>query len=654
MAERSTGASGPRAQEPLRLGCIFEQAIGHITFRANLEAQMRAWPDVAPEWHLLPYESAGRWPPRRLNWTLRSGLMARSALRGRSYDVLLFHTHLPALLCLDHLRRMPTLLSMDATPAQNARLGIYVGGAQRRALMRHLAGDWTVRALRRAHRIIAWSRWVQQSLITEYGVDPARVDVLAPGVNVALWEGRFRAGRELGGRGKAGRPARVLFVGGDLRAKGGEILLEAFRRSWRGRAELHLVTRTPVPRELGVYTYAGLTPNSPGLVRLFGAADLFVLPTLGDTFAQVVLEAMASGLPVVASRVGAIPELVVDGETGFLVPPGDADALAQAVNTLLEESRLRERDGPGGMAARSRGVRYRAQRAPPGRTGTARAGGSAMRRVMLPGWRVPILMYHRVTDAEPGPADYFFSISRRRFAQQMHSLRRLRFHIVSLDQIVDWLRRGRALPPRPVAITFDDGYADTYRLAVPILQALRFPATFFLVSDHVGGSSRWEAESGCADQPLIGWEEARALARQGFTIGSHTRSHAVLTVLSDECLRAELLESRAIIERQLKTLIRFSPTRATAPMPAARQRCAPPDMRARERRWPGYHPWCLIGGCVACVARRLPGQSVARFYAFRRVRIRVTGSLQHLKEAAASTDCAADNARLAGGEGNHG
>ncbi|HHX40642.1 MAG TPA: glycosyltransferase family 4 protein [Armatimonadetes bacterium] len=348
MAERSTGASGPRAQEPLRLGCIFEQAIGHITFRANLEAQMRAWPDVAPEWHLLPYESAGRWPPRRLNWTLRSGLMARSALRGRSYDVLLFHTHLPALLCLDHLRRMPTLLSMDATPAQNARLGIYVGGAQRRALMRHLAGDWTVRALRRAHRIIAWSRWVQQSLITEYGVDPARVDVLAPGVNVALWEGRFRAGRELGGRGKAGPPARVLFVGGDLRAKGGEILLEAFRRSWRGRAELHLVTRTPVPRELGVYTYAGLTPNSPGLVRLFGAADLFVLPTLGDTFAQVVLEAMASGLPVVASRVGAIPELVVDGETGFLVPPGDADALAQAVNTLLEESRLRERMGRAG------------------------------------------------------------------------------------------------------------------------------------------------------------------------------------------------------------------------------------------------------------------------------------------------------------------
>ena len=47
------------------------------------------------------------------------------------------------------------------------------------------------------------------------------------------------------------------------------------------------MTRTPVAREPGVYSYAGLTPNSPGLVRLFGAADLFVLPTLDDTFAQV-------------------------------------------------------------------------------------------------------------------------------------------------------------------------------------------------------------------------------------------------------------------------------------------------------------------------------------------------------------------------------
>ena len=85
-----------------------------------------------------------------------------------------------------------------------------------------------------------------------------------------------------------------------------------------------------------------------------------------------------------------------------------------------------------------------------------------MRRITLPGWRVPILMYHRVTPRRAGAGgDYFFSISRRRFAQQMHYLQRLRFHVVTLEQIVDWLRRGRALPPRPVAITFDDGYADT-------------------------------------------------------------------------------------------------------------------------------------------------------------------------------------------------
>ena len=82
--------------------------------------------------------------------------------------MLLFHTHLPALLCLDYLRRVPTLPfdGRDGPPKTRA-WGIYAGGAQRRALIRHLATDWTSRALKRAHRIIAWSRWVQQSLITE-------------------------------------------------------------------------------------------------------------------------------------------------------------------------------------------------------------------------------------------------------------------------------------------------------------------------------------------------------------------------------------------------------------------------------------------------------------------------------------------------------
>ncbi|MBI3945917.1 MAG: glycosyltransferase family 4 protein [Armatimonadetes bacterium] len=343
----ASGESAPRsAGAPLRLACIFEHSIGHATFQKNLAGQVTRWPDVTAQWHPLPFDSNRRWPPRRLNWTLRSGLMARQALRGVTADALFFHTQVPALLCPDHLARVPTILSMDATPAQNARLGIYGGAAQKHAPARRLASRWVAWSARKALRVVAWSDWVRRSLIEEYGLEPDRIAVIPPGIDVRLWtEG---AGRPPARVGRAGDPVRILFVGGDFRAKGGEVLLECFERFWRRRAELHLVTRTPLLAGPGVVVHRGLAPNSPELVRLFRASDLFVLPTLGDTFAQVLVEAMASGLPVVASDVGALSEVVAHGETGLLVPAGDAESLFAAVEALIQDPELRRQMGAAG------------------------------------------------------------------------------------------------------------------------------------------------------------------------------------------------------------------------------------------------------------------------------------------------------------------
>ena len=74
-------------------------------------------------------------------------------------------------------------------------------------------------------------------------------------------------------------------------------------------------------------------------------ADIFVCPSLQDTFPTVNLEAMASGLPVVATSVGAIPEIVVDGETGLLVPPGDSRRLAEKLAFLVGDRKTRENMG---------------------------------------------------------------------------------------------------------------------------------------------------------------------------------------------------------------------------------------------------------------------------------------------------------------------
>jgi glycosyltransferase involved in cell wall biosynthesis len=81
---------------------------------------------------------------------------------------------------------------------------------------------------------------------------------------------------------------------------------------------------------------------------LLAGADVFVLSSASEGMPISVLEAMAAGLPVVASRVGGVPELVADGETGLLVPPGDSEALAQALRGLLADARLRHRLGDAG------------------------------------------------------------------------------------------------------------------------------------------------------------------------------------------------------------------------------------------------------------------------------------------------------------------
>jgi glycosyltransferase involved in cell wall biosynthesis len=85
----------------------------------------------------------------------------------------------------------------------------------------------------------------------------------------------------------------------------------------------------------GVYLHRNLGPNSDTLLRLYAEADVFVLPTHADCFTLAVIEAMASRLPVVACPVGGISELVLEGETGFLVPVGDVSALAGALSALI-------------------------------------------------------------------------------------------------------------------------------------------------------------------------------------------------------------------------------------------------------------------------------------------------------------------------------
>jgi N-acetyl-alpha-D-glucosaminyl L-malate synthase BshA len=98
-------------------------------------------------------------------------------------------------------------------------------------------------------------------------------------------------------------------------------------------------------RCLGIYDKCSFVGKQPNIVDYLSASDVLLLPSEQESFGLAALEAMACELPIIASRVGGLPELVTDGETGFLSPVGDVEKMAQDVGRLLRDAELRRSMG---------------------------------------------------------------------------------------------------------------------------------------------------------------------------------------------------------------------------------------------------------------------------------------------------------------------
>ncbi|MBO0684526.1 MAG: glycosyltransferase family 4 protein [Candidatus Dormibacteraeota bacterium] len=323
---------------------VMEQTLGHAAHTRNLERALAARPDVDATLIKLadPHDDRRSRLPVLGNWTLRASWAARRALRRRlaagPADAVFIHTQVSSLMSVGVMRRVPTVVSLDATPENFDAEGAAYGHARRAEVVEQLKQRVNRRPLMAAQAIVTWNRWARNSLVVHYGIPVTKVMVIPPGVETDL----FRpAEHSSGGR------VRVLFVGGDLVRKGGTDLLEAMRGIGEV-AEIDLVTGSEhpaLPAGLVCRLHRGLEPQSRELVDLYRSADVFCLPSRGDCFPQVIAEAMACGLPVVATDVGAVAEAVLHGVNGLVVPPGSPHHLRLALEALIRDPGLRRSMG---------------------------------------------------------------------------------------------------------------------------------------------------------------------------------------------------------------------------------------------------------------------------------------------------------------------
>jgi glycosyltransferase involved in cell wall biosynthesis len=263
----------------------------------------------------------------------RSILKLWQRLRRQAIDLLMLFTVVPNIWgrLLGRLTRVPVIVG-------NCR----GGGAPQRQHERWL---WPL-----ADHILCNADNLKAQLTSHYRVPPARLSVILNGVDTDFftpsWEPRSG-------------PPRVLCIARMVPDKDHDTLIRAFQRvaATHPEAELWLVGDGPRKEAVSQLAQkllpAGKVKFLPGQTDLrpvLHQACLLVLSSVYEALPNVVLEAMAAGLPVVATSVGGLPEVVSPGETGFLVPPGDAGALAAALDNVLAAPERRLALGRAGRA----------------------------------------------------------------------------------------------------------------------------------------------------------------------------------------------------------------------------------------------------------------------------------------------------------------
>ncbi len=300
----------------------------------HVQLAMPLWVRAASATWPLP---AG-WDFHSLRYLLFSDVVIRRWLQGpfdpARFDLIHVMTQGNAL-SVPWLRansRAALAVNIDGTSALDSRDFHY--SARARAPFRRLEQ----RILNASHLVVCRNAWAQRSVIDDFSIPESRTLVARSGIALPA-RTRWSAPRP------PGLP-RLVFVGSAWKRKGADRLLRVHQAHFAHRAELHFVgDRHEVDRSARSVVWHGLVPHDTLLADLLPTMDAAVFPSVEDQLPRAAVECAAVGLPLVASRLAGIPELVVDDQTGYTCDVADDESLRAALGRLLADETARDRMG---------------------------------------------------------------------------------------------------------------------------------------------------------------------------------------------------------------------------------------------------------------------------------------------------------------------
>jgi glycosyltransferase involved in cell wall biosynthesis len=313
----------------VELGLVTNGSAGWKTVRERWESDLA---DCTPrlhhiEDHFRPLSAMSeRYGARSLGMALAGRGAARAALEAGARVVLLSTLQNAPFVPLR--KGVVYLVYGDCTTAQLAE--VYGG----RTL--GFPGSLVVRRIRRlvdhGAYFLCMSDWYRRALRDEFAIPDDRLPLLPFYVDAEKWtpsdEVRPRP-----------RP-RVLFIGGDFVRKGGDVIYELARRGEFRQVDFHIVSDHAVARTANLHPHRGLKADSAELVRLVASCDLMLAPTRADASPIAVLEAAACALPCIATRLGAMSEIIMDGVTGSLLAQPRMELFAAELSVYLANPRM--------------------------------------------------------------------------------------------------------------------------------------------------------------------------------------------------------------------------------------------------------------------------------------------------------------------------